>query len=402
MHGEQPTMKNIQRIYFIRFLSNFCQSIFFPFWAVWLMQEKISTPTEAALTVSLGIFATRLSSLLFSKFVNQYPKKYVLITALAFASIFYSLLYYLFIKNIHAITAWVALSLLIGASLSVTSLSLVSYIATQQNEKNQQTGFSIINIALNLSSGAGPFLAAIILLKNSNIFPLAPIIFSVCSILVCIRLTPDTPTHTNTSEPFHCGGQQYIFFIFLNCLTFIGYAQFYDVFPVYAMQTLNEKSIGSLFIISSIIIVLTQMPITKLMKRRSPLSAMIIANFILAAGTVLFIPGIKSSGYYYCVLGVILISVAETIYAPLYQLLAVQLFKPTNAVLSLAIQSFAWGSAEAIATFSGVYASSHNNSSLALLAGTMAALIVCMLCLYYKQHKPYFVIPTAQMQKTTI
>jgi predicted MFS family arabinose efflux permease len=372
---------NVQRIYFIRFCSNFCQAVFFPFFAVWLWKEKLFSSTEAAFIVSFGIFSTRLSAVLFSKLVNNYHKKYIIISSLLLISILYSFFYFFAVHDVSNFLAWVTLSILVGGSLSVNSLALLSYIAIHNDEKKHHAGFSVINIALNLSSGLGPFLGAITLSHHEKIFPLVPIAFSLLSVFTCFFLAKDSVTNKKivSITKFHLGGNKFISFIILNILTFVGYAQFYDVFPIYAMRGMNEQTIGVLFIISSIIIVFVQMPMTKIIEKLSAETSIFISNLMLCVGTLLFIPA-ADNGFFICSLGVIVISLAEVMYAPLYQSIAIKLFEPNNPVLSLAIQSFSWGLAEAIATFVGIYTAGHGNGYISIMLGAMAALLVSGIC----------------------
>jgi MFS family permease len=378
---------DLNRIYIIRFFSNFCQSVFFPFFAVWLLKERIFSPTQAAFVVSVGIFSTRLSAVFLSKWISYYHKKYIIIISLFFISILYALFYFLAVKGVAYFLIWMTISILVGGALSVNSLAILSYIALHNEQNKYHHHFSIINIALNLSSGLGPFLGAMALAHNKNVFPLIPIIFSFLSIGSCLRLGKGNIKNTNIQvySPFHLGGKRYIFFIILNMLTFIGYAQFYDVFPIYAVGIMSEKIISILFILSSIIIVFAQLPITHIMQQLSEETSILISNLMLAIGTLLFI-SVSVNGVVVCAVGVIFISLSEVIYAPLYQSLAIKLFEPHHLVLSLAIQSFCWGLAEAAATFLGIYVSQQGHGTISIVIGALSALVVSVIC-FIKQSK---------------
>lgn len=375
---------NFKRIYFIRFASNFCQSCFFPFLAVWLFKEKLFLATQAAVIVSLGVLSARLCAPFLSSYVKKYDKKYIIFTALFLLSILYGIFYFLAIYKINSVILWVIISLLIGAALSLNSLSILSYLAIHQDEQTHHDGFSLINIALNLSSGLGPFFGAVVIAYDKTIFPLIPIFFSLLSMSVVIFLNADIPLSKKQSKEaviFSLGGSHYIFFIFLNMLTFIAYAQFYDVFPVYASQYFNEKTIGLLFVVSSVVIVIAQLPVNRLLKKYSNQSAIVFSNLILGVGTLLFIAASQKL-FVLCVLGVILISLAEVIYAPLYQTMAVQLYQPSNPVRALAIQSFSWGLAEAGATFLGIVLVGHGCGDVSFILGVIFIFIIFIIFSY--------------------
>jgi hypothetical protein len=384
--------KNYKSIYFVRFASNFCQSAFFPFFAVWLMKEKLFFSTHAALIVSLGILSTRLCAPFFSNTVKKYHKKNVILSSLSALLILFGVLYFLLLQKLHAMGLWVFMSIGIGCALSVNSLALLSYLAIHQDENNHQNGFSFINIALNVSSGLGPFFGAMTLAHYKNLFPLVPMFFSLLSMGALIFLEGDThPVENNTvkhKEHFSTGGTQFLLFIILNMLTFVGYAQFYDVFPVYASHYVSEKTIGLLFIISSIVIVCVQLPINSALQRFSNLSVISVSNFILALGTLLFI-AVSRDLLMIAALGVVLISIAEVMYAPRYQAMAVRLFQPNNPVQALSLQSFSWGIAEAVATFFGIAEVGRGNGCGTFMVGAFCALCVGVIITIY-QYRNFF------------
>ncbi|OGT43176.1 MAG: hypothetical protein A3F13_05750 [Gammaproteobacteria bacterium RIFCSPHIGHO2_12_FULL_40_19] len=370
---------DFKRIYFIRFASNFCQASFFPFFAVWLMKEKLFLATGSAVIVSIGIFSTRLCAPFLSSHVKKYDKKYSIFFALCLLLGLYSALFFLATYKIHDMALWVTVSFLIGGALSMNSLSLLSYLAIHQDEHNHHRGFSFINMALNLSSGLGPFLGAITLAFDKTIFPLIPILFAMLSMGVVFFLNHDrvfSRTVTKINEKtFSAGGPQFLFFICINMMTFVAYAQFYDVFPLYAFHYLNEKTIGLLFIISSVVIVIVQFPMNRLLLNFSNQFSMLLSNAILAIGTLLFIAA-SEKWLMVCILGVVLISMAEVMYAPMYQTLAVQLYQPNNPVRALAIQSFSWGVAEAVATFLGIVVVGAGYGYVSFILGGIAAVMV--------------------------
>jgi MFS family permease len=378
-------LPNTRNIYLIRFFSNFCQAIFFPFFAVWLLKEKLFYATQAALIVSVGIFSTRLAALFFNRLIQRWDKKYLIMSSLLLLSGLYGLLYELATYHIVNLMWWMLVSIFIGSMLSINSLAILSYIAAQHTTQHHHVGFSIINIALNLSSGLGPFLGSIILMYQQRFFPLMPIIFAFITIVISCWLTQENISQTETQEAnfISCGGKNYIYFMVVNALTFIAYAQFYDVFPAYAATWLPEANIGMLFVVSSIVIVCTQLPLSRYIKKITTQEALLFANILLAIGTVFLVP-IATNYYGIYIIGVVLLSLAEVIYVPLYQSLALQLYQPTNHIVSLGMQSFVWGIAEATATFIGIYYIGHGAGYLSMILGVIAALLVSC---YYLLHQ---------------
>lgn len=366
-----------RNIYIIRFLSCFLQSIFFPFFAIWLLEEKVLTVMQAATVVSLTVLSSRLGSLPFAKLVDRHIKKHVIITGSVGIAIIYFLMW-LFMKNAMTLfSVWCLMGILLGAFISLNSLAVLSAMALQLEEHEHTTGFSFINIATNLSAGVGPFLGALILAHGRSYLPIVPILFAIVAIIFATRLGGEKlgqPKRVETSSRFSFGGKNFLYFMVLNFLTFLAYTQFYDVFPIYAKHFLSEQAIGALFLISGFIIVLLQTSVTKLLKKISYDRALIIANLLLAAGTGLYI-GAQYHLLILCVVAVVVTTTAELIYGPLYQSLAIKLFNPSNSVSALAILSFTWGTAEALATFIGVSLVGHAYGVTSYLIGIIAALV---------------------------
>jgi len=369
---------NLHRVYLIRFFTNFCHAVFFPFFAVWLFEEKLFSVTESAFIVSSAVLAMRLGAVFFSKLVSRHHKKWVVIVALLCICLAQTLFYMFALYRFANFFAWLVFAVVTGVMLSINSLALLSYVAIHDEERKPHMSFAVLNIALNLSAGIGPFIGALVLTRYRQQFALLPIIFAILSICSCYWLEKDKAQSKQPLQKnnFHLGGRKFILFLGLNILTFIGYPQFYEVFPVYALNMISEEIVGILFLVSSVVIVILQMPISAWVERTSVPYAIFAANLLLALGTLLFIPNAQ---HYFslCVLGVVLISIAEIVYAPLYQSLAITLYQPENRVRSLAILSFAWGISEASATFVGIYAVGYGYGYISMIIGAVAALIVC-------------------------
>jgi predicted MFS family arabinose efflux permease len=309
--------------------------------------------------------------------VSRHHKKWVIIISLLCICIAQTLFYIFAQYRFSNFFAWLLFAIVTGVMLSINSLALLSYVAIHDEEKKHHMNFAFINIALNLSAGVGPFMGAVMLTRYREQFALLPIVFAILSIFACAFLARDKAInkHPTQHTKFHLGGRKFILFLGLNILTYIGYPQFYEVFPVYAMEAMNEEIVGILFIISSVVIVMMQLPIIAWVEKTSASFALAIANLLLAMGTLLFIPAAQNY-LSLCILGVVLISIAEVVYSPLYQSLAISLFQPENRVLSLAILSFALGISEASATFVGIYAVGHGYGYISMIIGAFAALIV--------------------------
>lgn len=374
-------MKNTHYLYSIRFFSNFAQAIFFPFMALWLLKEKLFSANEAAVIVSCGLFATRFLSVIFSTFIQKNEKRHVILLSLFSLMILHLLLYSLYSHGIANFFIYLFLFICIGGMLSVNTLGMLSFLADEKKENEQHHGFSMMNIMMNLSAGVGPFLGGLILVNATHYFLLVPIIFLFLGLLFALPLKGRTVTQSiirPLTTVVNFGGKSYWLLMLCNALTFLGYAQFYDIFPLYASHWISIKHIGFLFVVSSVAIVFMQLPINQALKNKTPCYAIVLANVMLAFGTLLFL--LHSSEYLcVCVIGVVLISFGELIYAPLYQSLAIQSFAPKSDVCALAFQSVTWGLAEALATGLGIHWVGVGEGDRSFVFGGIAAMLVCVI-----------------------
>jgi len=373
----------LHHAYFIQCVSSFCHAVFFPLLGVWLFKERLFSCGEVAVIVSGSVLSYRLAGLLFANIVRRSHKKFIIIGSLSSISVLYTLFFFIAINRIAILPLWLAFAVLVGSMLSVTSLAVLSYAASHSppsGDNQHQMPFAVLNIAVNLGAGVGPFIGAVALTYSQHLFLLLPILFAIIAILASSRLALDkqSEVHTSREARFHVLSRNFVLLVVINMLTCVAYPQFYEVLPAYAMETIDQQAIGVLFCISGVVIILLQIPIAKLTCRMPSTLSIAISNLILAVGTILFVPA--REGYFAtCVLGTILISVAEIIYTPLYQSLAIQLLDAENQVLGLAILSFAWGIVEAAASFAGIFAIGHGYGHLSLLIGAIAAFGVSLI-----------------------
>ncbi|MCH9643498.1 MAG: MFS transporter [Gammaproteobacteria bacterium] len=373
----QQLMKdNLINVYIARCLSSFNLFLFVPFFPVWLSQQKLLSSTNISIITALIIISLRSASLLLANIVKKYPKKHVAIVSMFSAMSIFLMLYAFEMYHITSPTAWYLVSILLGIFIAITSLALMSVIALNIDKDSHQKGFSYMNIALNLSAGLGPLLGSYVLHYHAYSLPLIPIIFSVIAIAFSLKIPKDRMPASTKETAHHekiIKKSPFWWIILANVLTYLGYAQFYDIFPIYAHSLVGIRTVGFLFLLSSIVIISLQAPSTKIFEKFNKNTASIIGNIVFAIG--IFMLMFSSHQFVYIsALGVIILSIGEVIFVPFYQSMVVSLDYKNNPVLALAIMMAAWGVGESIATFFGVYTSLHQFGHYSYVLGTCAIL----------------------------
>jgi len=184
---------------------------------------------------------------------------------------------------------------------------------------------------------------------------------------------------------FSLGNRKMAVLLLVNFLIFIAYAQFYETFPLLAKDFISTIWIGVLFLINGITIALLQIPISNLMRKR-PFLYLIIAHVLFFIG-LLLLPLITLNMYTLIILGIIFISIAEIIFAPIYRSLCIKWNPKTTPEIALAKLNLMWGSGNSLAAYVGLYWIGHHYFAYPYLLGA-AALVLAMVVLFF--NRSYF------------
>ncbi|HEY5811539.1 MAG TPA: MFS transporter [Terrimicrobiaceae bacterium] len=373
---------NLRYAYFTQFVSSFCQAAFFPILSIWLFKEHFFSSGEVALIISARVLSYRLAGLLFADVVRRCHKKTIILCCFSAVALLYAGLFLAALDRIAFLPLWLAFAVLIGGMLSVASLAVTAYTVRypSNDSANLQMPFAVLNIALNLGMCVGPICGTLALTCSQHFFLLLPLVSAIIGALASSQLALDKPVQGSAprGQGIDVLNLKFSLLVIIYILTGVAYAQFYEVLPAYAMGVMNQQTIGILFSVSGFVIILLQLPITRLSSKFSSSSLIVVSNLILAAGTILFVPA-RAGSIMSCVFGTILISVAEIIYTPLYQALAVQVLRAEAQVLGLAILTSTWGIVEAAASFVGIFATGHGYGHLSFILGATAAIAVVLL-----------------------
>lgn len=368
-------------LYLIRFTTWGSWSLLFSFFAVWLDgHAPFSAGAVSVLGASIAL-ANRAGSLLFVRWVGQADLRLLLgLTQLLIASAV-SGLYLLHQHGHYSLGAWLPLVCLFGLGHSLGTLAQLTYIAAGHTGVDEVKAFSLENVALNLSAGITPYASALVLKHVPQYYLLCPLGYCVLTLALCVCLGPSRGSAQRADRnqarvPIRLKAAGV--FLAVNALSFFAFSQFYNVFPLHAQQQLQPETIGLWFALSSGLIVVLQLPLTRLLAGKRRALLVIGANMAMAGGVAaLFYAGLAPMA---ALTAVLLLTLGEMIFGPLYQVIALSVF-PGRPAFAMAVLTLTWALAEALATGAGLYLVARGHAWVAFALGSGACVVVVLVVL---------------------
>jgi MFS family permease len=341
-------------IYLIRLTSWCSWGVLYPFLAVWLLRQGLLDGAAVGLVVGAAVITSRVGALVFAPLVERFQKRTVIIAAQVAVVLTAIALHTLSATAPFSIVPWLAAAALFGLAHSVSTLAQITFIADQVPADRITRAFSYENVALNVGAGIAPLLSSLVITTMPTGYALAPIPFAVVTAGLARTLARD-PVAAGPPPPAAvrpvAGRWMLPLFLAMNFLTLLAYAQFYGVFPARAEPSLGATRVGLLFAFSSVVIVLCQVPVTVLTARLGERTLVVAANLLTAAGTALLLRA--GTGIVAALAAVLLVTLGEMVYGPVYQAIAVRL-RPDRPTYALGTLTFVWGVAESSASVVGL------------------------------------------------
>lgn len=366
-------------IYVIRFFSYGVWGVVYPFLAVWLLGLDLFDESAVGVVIGAAVIANRIGALVFVRVVERHDKRAVIVASQLAAIAAAVGMHVLAAGATRSVLAWLAVGVAFGLANSVATLAQLTYIAQQFPPEEGTKAFAYENVALNIAGGVMPLLSAFTILRLTGQYALVPIVFAVVGIVLALRLPRDAVAAPSRAVADLAGRPEWTNVTILlgfNFLTLLVYAQFYGVYPVYAVEYMGEGEIGLLFAASSVLIVLLQALVTRVAARSSDLRMIVAANVVMAAGSVLLV--LTTGSFALALVAVLCIVLGEMVYGPLYQVLAVRVFR-SRATLAMGAVTFVWGVSESAAIFAGLALVGAGIGHVSFLIGAAAGLLVAVL-----------------------
>jgi MFS family permease len=342
--------------------------------AVWLRGRGVMDDTAVGLVVGSAVVTNRIGSLPFVRLVDRFHKRTVIIGSQLAVLVVAVLFHEQGAARSGAMLGWLATATAFGLANSIGTLAQISFIAEQFESHAVKRAFSAENVTLNAAIGVTPLLASVLLVRAESLFALAPGVFALAGIALAARMPPDGPGSSGANSNgtgVRVSRSGAGLFLSLNFLMLVAYAQFYDIFPAYAVHRLGAERIGVLFTFSSVAIVVCQLLLTRLTARIGDTAQLAFAGLVTAGGTLLLI----NAGFPVTLVAVCGLTLAEMVYGPLLQARAVEAFAG-RTTLAMGAITFVWGLGESLATLTGLSLIGRGLGYVSFLIGAAACALV--------------------------
>ncbi|GHH24510.1 MFS transporter [Streptomyces rubradiris] len=367
-------------IYAVRFLTYSTWGVLYPFFTVWLLDQKLFSAADCGLITGAAVLANRLGSLAFVRVLPPGGERRAIVGSQLAMAAAAAVMCAMALLTVRSLVGWTLVSAAFGLAGSLATLAQLTLIVRQFGPGEIRRAFSYENVALNAAGGLAPFVSSLAYAATGRLYVLAPIGFAVLAGLLAARLRPgrapaaEAPATAPDTLPARRRGM--FLLLGVNFLTHVTYAQFYGVFAVYAEPSLGARNIGLLFAFASVTIVVLQSLVTRWARGAGEPALIAAANLTLGAGTALLVA--PEGGMALMALAVVAISVGEMLYGPVYQTLAVNV---SGGRTSLAVGSltFVWGVSESLAVAAGLWLIGAGHGALTFVAGTCAAVAVVLI-----------------------
>ena len=190
----------------------------------------------------------------------------------------------------------VGATVLVGFAAALFSPAVESAIADEAGRSARAGGptrvetFALLAVANQLGAFAGPLLGSVLLLVDFRIACLAAAGVFVVVIAAHLRWLPRTPG-AQRGEPWLAGWREVLgnrlFVLFAVAMSgyLIAYNQLYLLLPLEVERAWGSQTVlGWFFALSSVMVVIGQVPITRVLARRSP-ARTITAGFVVIAAS---------------------------------------------------------------------------------------------------------------------
>ncbi|MBX7550326.1 MFS transporter [Streptomyces sp. NPDC004232] len=367
-------------IYVVRFLTYSTWGVLYPFFTVWLLDQKLLSAADCGLVTGAAVLANRLGSLAFVRVLPPGSERRSIVGSQLAMAAAAAVMCAMALLSVRSLAGWVLVAAAFGLAGSLATLAQLTLIVHQFGPEETRRAFSYENVALNAAGGLAPFVSALAYAATGRLYVLAPIGFAVVAGLLATRLAPGrapvVETPAAAPDPASAAPRGMLTLLGVNFLTHVTYAQFYGVFAVYASPTLGARDVGLLFAFASVAIVALQSLVTRWARGAGEPALIVAGNLALGTGTALLVA--PEGGMALMLLAVVAVSVGEMLYGPVYQTLAVAV---AGGRTSLAVGSltFVWGLAESLAVAVGLWLVGAGLGALTFLAGAGAAVAVVVI-----------------------
>lgn len=229
------------------------------------------------------------------------------------------------------ISALLSLSYFFGGVFSPANNAMVADIT---EPSRRMEAYGLLRVAWNLGFAVGPLIGGVLILISFSLtFTISAVISFFAALIVALMLSESyvpVPKEGTKGALHGIGGIKPFFLLFcLICLPmFIMGGQFGSTYTVYANERIgiDTATIGAVFGLNGIMVVLMQMPISRWLNDRNPYMGMVFGSVVYSLGFLIIAAVTDSIGL---AITMVVITIGEMMIVPVSNSLTV-LLAPDN------------------------------------------------------------------------
>ena len=330
-----------------------------PFLALWLIDARGFSGTEAATVVALCLFFGRAGGMIAARVLDRIGlRRSVVLAYLTAVSAACAMALY----PDDDLVAWIVFASVLGLAFSSATAALKALVVVAYSPEQRLWAFSKLNLAVNAGSAAG-------IAAGGYVVAEAPELLVWCAVLLyagalaALHFVPkvdERPAAGAEAAPASGGRAAFWLFLAFTAITWIAYAQVFNVLPTFTADTVGSKAIAYLFVLNSAMVIVLQTPLTAWLERRriaSPRAAALAilpgAHVVLAIAVLLFgFTGHGTLAVAYAAM--VLFTLAELVFGPAYDTQVAEVKGRMSNVAAYGIAGAVRGGAESAGTWLGI------------------------------------------------
>jgi len=291
--------------------------------------------TEAGLILGASSLSGLFGSTVGGALTDRFGRKSIILGGLVFSAVSA-----LALGVINELNLMLVFAIITGFFGSIAGPAHNAMVADLLPEEKRNEGYGIIRVVANLSWIIGPSIGGFLASRSYLALFIIDAAFSLITAAIFFKLIPETkPEHTADKQHESLGktilGYRFVFkdlafigFLAVSVIMLLVYQQMYNTLSVYLrdFHHIPTQQYGMLMSSSAVLVVLTQIWVTKQTKKYPPLTMMALGAAFYAIGFSAF--GFFSA-YLIFVLAILIITVGEMITVPVSQALAAK-FAPED------------------------------------------------------------------------
>jgi MFS family permease len=323
-----------------------------PFFAVLFTTRRGLSPAEVGVVLATQSFALLLGSLAGGALADRLGRRLTMVGGLVLRALGVALL-----GMVSGLPGFLGAAAVAGVGGGLYGPAAKAAIAVMATGPNRTTAFSWRGIAANIGTSSGPLLGGL-LVKGPM-----PVLFGSAAVVhagLAVATWALLPAEGGAADRQQAHSQwrdmlrdvPYLAFSAITALSWALFSQLNIAVPLYAQQVLGlEALIGLLWTVSSLAVILFQVPVSRhIIARMNPMAAMGLGVAILGAG--LGLVGFARS-FTGLLLAVLVFVAGEMLLLPTVDS-TVSLMASAGAVGSyFGVASFAWGLGEGVGNLAG-------------------------------------------------